>query len=141
MFGKVIRKISNFFEVKIENKVITCHASKKLIDKNKKILVGDNVEINFEKKYILKILKRKNELSRPSVSNIDISFILNSIIEPKINFMLLDKFILISEYKNIKPIIIITKLDIVSNDEIKKIKEKLKYYEKIGYKIIYKEKN
>ncbi|NMB10489.1 MAG: GTPase RsgA, partial [Tissierellia bacterium] len=60
-------------------------------------------------------------LYRPQVANIDQVMIFVSIVKPNISLNLLDKYLIMSEKFNVKPIIIINKTDLVD-------KETLDYY-------------
>ena len=135
MVGKIIKQISNDYTVKIGNELYVCKARGKF--RNDKItpLVGDNVVIDIKNKYILEILKRTNELSRPSVANIDQVLIVTSVKIPDYSSILLDKLITIIEFNNIKPIICFTKLDLLSKEELKDINEVMAYYTSIGYSV------
>lgn len=86
--------------------------------------VGDKVV--FEGEIITELLPRKNEIIRPPVANLDQIILVVSTCKPVPNILLLDKFIAISEYKGIKPILAITKVDLSSCEEIFEI------YHKIG---------
>ncbi len=100
--------------------------------------VGDYVIYNDDN--IIDILKRKNELIRPDVCNVDQILLVFASKNPDFNFLLLDKFIALIEKENIKPVIIITKIDLLDNLELSSLKFKMSYYEKIGYKVIYTSK-
>ena len=131
--GKIIKQISNDYTVKAD-KLYTCKARGKFRNMNLTPLVGDEVIIN-EENYIIDILPRKNELYRPSISNIDEAIIITSLKKPDFSSNLLDKFLTIIEYNNIKPIIIFTKYDLLTEDEKIEIKKYIDYYKKIGYEI------
>lgn len=96
--------------------------------------VGDLVEFNEDS--ITKVKARKNDLYRPMIANVDQVLLVNSAKNPNFSFLLLDKFLTLIEAKDIKPIIIITKIDLLNNQELKTLKDKLKYYENY-YKVIY----
>lgn len=96
--------------------------------------VGDLVEFNEDS--ITKVKARKNDLYRPMIANVDQVLLVNSAKKPSFSFLLLDKFLTLIEAKDIKPIIIITKIDLLNNQELKTLKDKLKYYENF-YKVIY----
>ena len=83
----------------------------------------------------MEILERKNELERPSISNIDQAVIVTSVKIPDFSTNLLDKLINIIEFNNIKPIICITKMDLLTNEEQQEINNYIKYYKKIGYEV------
>ena len=134
MIGRIIKIVSNDYTVKCEDgNTYICKA--RGVFRNKKItpLVGDFVKITKEKNLIEEIMKRKNELIRPPVSNIDIALVVTSAKEPDFSSNLLDKMIDIIEFNNIIPIICISKYDLLDNT--KKMDEIIAYYKKIGYKV------
>lgn len=137
MKGQIVKIVSDdYFVDSILGETI-CKARGKFRKDNISPKVGDYVIFDNDKKTIEKILPRKNELDRPFVSNIDEAFIITSLKKPDFSTNLLDKLLVICEINNIKPIICITKKDLVSNTEFKEIKPVLKYYKKIGYPIVY----
>lgn len=134
MIGKIIKIISNDYTVKLDNNdIITVKARGVFRNKNITPLVGDNVKVDINKKVIDEILTRKNELIRPPVSNIDQAIIVTSCLNPDFSSNLLDKMLTIIEYNNIKPIIIITKYDLLS--DTKYIDYIIGYYKSIGYQV------
>lgn len=135
MQGKIIKNISNDYTVLVNNQRYVCKSRGKFRNLNITPLVGDEVIIDSKNNYILEILPRKNSLVRPPVSNIDQAFIITSVKEPDFSSNLLDKLVNIIEFNNIKPIICFTKLDLLNEEEIKKINEIISYYKKIGYQV------
>lgn len=135
MQGIIIKIISNDYTILSENKLYICKARGKFRKEKITPLVGDYCNFDPEKKYIIEILKRKNELIRPPVSNIDQAFIITSVKEPDFSSNLLDKLLCIIEFNNIKPIICFTKLDLLTKAEEKNINEIINYYKKIGYEV------
>lgn len=131
--GKIVKQISNDYTVKVGNDLFVCKARGKFRNIGISPLVGDNVEI--ENNYILNILTRKNELIRPSIANVDQAVIVMSTEIPAFSTDLLDKLLCIVEYNNIKPIIYISKLDLLNNDELSGIAKYINYYRKIGYQV------
>lgn len=134
MIGRIIKIVSNDYTVKCEDgKTYICKA--RGVFRNKKItpLVGDFVKITKEKNLIEEIIKRKNELIRPPVSNIDIALVVTSAKEPDFSSNLLDKMLDIIEFNNIMPVICISKYDLLDNT--KEMDEIIAYYKKIGYKV------
>ena len=136
MEGIIIKNISNDYVVLCKNGEYTCKPRGKF--RNDKItpLVGDNVIIDPDNKYILEIKKRKNMLIRPSVANIDQALIVSSVKEPNFSTNLLDKLLVIVTYNNIKPIICLTKLDLLNESELKEIDMYIKYYSSLGYTVV-----
>lgn len=133
MIGKIIKVVSNDFTVLANDQKYVCKARGKFRALRITPIVGDNVEFDEQKKYILGILKRKNELNRPIISNVDQAFIVVSVKEPDLDLYLLDKLLCLIEFHNIEPIICFTKLDLL--EDTKSINELKEYYRKIGYQV------
>lgn len=136
MDGQIIKINSNQYTVKYENTEYICNASRKLIYERITPMVGDNCIFSLKDLYITKILPRKNSLERPSIANVDNALIITSVKEPKLDLILLDKLITIITLNNIKPIICLTKLDLLVRKERKDISNLVKYYQKNGYTVL-----
>ncbi len=139
--GRIIRGVGGLYTVSTEHGEYGCACRGIFRKKGQSPLVGDYVEIEeiAEEKHkgsIIKILERKNELVRPKVANIDIVFIVFSIIEPAINMDLLDRFLVTAEYHNIEPVIVFTKNDLLDNDSRNLQDNLLQMYEKAGYTVL-----
>lgn len=137
MKGQIVKILSNLYFVNCSGEIVECHSRGNF--RNKKIIpvVGDYCIIDKNGKYILDILPRKNYLIRPLVANVDQGLIVTSLKTPDFSSNLLDKLILIMEINKIKPIICITKEDIVDDNIKTELKEIINYYEKIGYQVFY----
>lgn len=130
MQGLIIKIISGDYFVKTDNEIIKCKPLG--IFRHKKITpkVGDNVII--EDNVITEIFKRKNELIRPVVANIDKVFIVTSLVEPDLNLNLLDRIICQAEYNNVEAVLVFTKVDLT---DVNKFEYVFNYYKSIGYRI------
>ena len=117
MKGIVIKKLADLFTVLSGGKVIEMNARGNLKNDNNKILVGDEVEFQKDNnEYVISgIAKRKNELVRPPIANLD-NLVIVITREPKPDLMLVDKLIIICQEKGINPIIVISKADILDDD-------------------------
>ena len=135
MEGKIIRQISNLYTVSCNEQTYDCHARGKFRKDKLTPLVGDIVEFDNENNYILDIKPRKNSLDRPSIANIDSALIITSVKKPDLSLNLLDKELVLIISNNIEPIIVFTKLDLLTKSEFKKIKNIMKYYTNIGIKV------
>jgi len=102
--------------------------------KNIQPKVGDFVIFNEDS--IIDIKERFNDLYRPMIANVDQVLLINSAKKPDFSFLLLDMFLTLIESNGIKPIIIITKIDLLEKGELETLKAKINYYEKF-YSVIY----
>lgn len=140
MTGKIIKGIAGFYYVKAaESGIYECKAKGSFRKEKIKPLVGDNVEIEIldeEKKLgnINQICPRHNELVRPAVANIDQALVVFAVTKPKPHFNLLDRFLIMMEYKEIPVVLCFNKKDIATRPEMKEIQE---VYEKCGYQMIF----
>lgn len=136
MQGRIVKQISNDYTVELDSgEKVVCKARGKFRKMQISPLVGDYVVIDYVNKYILDILKRKNELIRPSVANIDQAVIITSVHIPEFSSNLLDKLLVTIEYNNIVPIICFTKLDLIDEEKRKEIDFYINYYRSIGYQV------
>ncbi len=133
MQGKIIKQISNDYTVKSGEFEYVCKARGKFRKMEVSPLVGDEVLFDDKENYILDILPRKNKLERPAIVNVDQAIIITSLKSPDFDTNLLDKLLIILSYNSIKPIIIFTKADLLTKDELELFNIYFDYYQKIGY--------
>jgi len=135
--GIIVKGIGGFYYVKTEEGIYECRARGVFRDKNISPLVGDKVIIRINKEdgsgYIEKIFERSSQLIRPPVANVSQAVIVMSIKNPDINYWLLDRFLVMAEHEKLKICIVINKVDLASEDEIREVEE---IYEKTQYQII-----
>lgn len=132
--GKIVKGIGGFYYVDADSVIYECRARGSFRNKNQKPLVGDNVRISLNENAentIDVIEERKNELVRPPLANLDMLFIVASLVDPKINTLIIDKLIAIAEYKRIEPVLVLTKTDLCSD-----YRQYVDIYEKAGIAVI-----
>ena len=135
MRGQIIEINSDLHYVKSDNNIYPCKCRGIFRHEHIIPVVGDYVLFDEEKKIINEILDRKNLFDRPKVSNIDQAFIVTSLVQPNFSDNLLDKFIVLMEINNVKPIIVISKSDLV--DDMSEFNKILDYYKSIGYDVVF----
>lgn len=139
MQGKIMKGIAGFYYIHAENgDIYECKAKGIFRKDNQKPLVGDQVEITIldekEKKgNLVQILPRKNELIRPAVANVDQAFVIFAMEDPKPNFLLLDRFLIMMEQAGVPAIICFNKKDLASEEELASLYQ---IYTECGYKVI-----
>lgn len=101
--------------------------------------VGDFVilEINDGINYITEVMPRKNSLIRPDISNVDQIILVFAAKEPTFSFYLLDMFLANIIKADITPVIIISKADLLTDDEYVSLNLKMDYYRKMGYIVMF----
>ena len=132
--GRIVKGIGGFYYVDAADVIYECKARGNFRNNNLTPLVGDIVEISVNENAenrIEKIFERKNSLVRPPLANLDVLFIICSLVDPKINLQITDRLIAVAEYKNIEPIIVLTKTDLCSDYQ-----QFIDIYSKAGFKII-----
>ena len=137
MKGQIVKNISDLYFISCEDKIYPCKCRGIFRKEHITPVVGDYVLFNKDKLLVEKILDRKNYFERPRVSNIDQAFLVTSLKEPDLSLNLLDKFISLMELNHVKPIICITKRDLLSSDEWINFEEIISYYENIGYQVVF----
>lgn len=140
--GKIVKGIAGFYYVNCgqggSTQLYECKA-KGVFRKDKvKPLVGDNVviEVTSAEKMtgnVQQILPRKNALVRPEVANVDQAMIIFAMAQPMPNLNLLDRFLVMMEMQKVDTVICFNKLDIVSDEEEKRLVET---YEKCVNKVL-----
>ena len=139
MQGKIIKGIAGFYYIYAEDgNIYECKAKGIFRKDNFKPLVGDNVEItvlNEEEKEgsVTSILPRRNSLIRPAVANVDQAFLIFAMENPKPNFLLLDRFLIMIEHQEIPVVICFNKKDVGEKKEMEKLYE---IYTGCGYRVV-----
>lgn len=139
--GKIIKALAGFYYVLTdEKKVIQCRGRGVFRKKKVSPLVGDEVLFqadNDQEGYILEIKERKNELVRPPIANVDQAILIFSAVEPDFSTALLDRFLVLIEFNRIRPIICVSKMDLINEKEKERILNYGRDYEKSGYHVLF----
>ncbi|WP_297819654.1 ribosome small subunit-dependent GTPase A [uncultured Lactobacillus sp.] len=136
--GTIISVISGYYDVKTSKGVIRSRARGVFRNRKQKPLVGDRAIVQLDQQgmnYLVEILPRKNEIGRPAVANVAQVLLVISAVEPDFSLELLDRYLTFFAWKNVGVTIYLSKSDLARPDKLKQIKEKLAYYEKIGYPV------
>lgn len=134
--GRIIKSLSGFYTVAGEGEPVICKGRGVFRKKNITPLVGDIVTYTVNDDgsgTITTIKERKNAFVRPPIANMSQAIIVVSATEPDFSPQLLDRFLVVVEANDVKPIIAITKIDRLTPAEELNIEMYAAYYEKIGY--------
>lgn len=137
LVGRVYKLLGGFYYVKTSSgALIECRAKGNMRFREQSPKVGDFVHFDFNlqtnKGYISKIVNRENHLIRPFVANVNRAFIFSPIKDPSFSIELLEKFIFTLISNNISPEIIVTKIDLATEAEVKELEEMLSYFKLIN---------
>ena len=135
--GIVTKGHGNRFVVFAEGKYISCQLRGKVkfkADETTPVAVGDDViisSIQENEGVIEEVLDRKSVLSRPKIAretrehvlaaNIDSLIVVAAIRSPEIKPGLIDRFIIAAELGNLKPVIVLNKIDMKVDENIRRI--------------------
>ncbi|MGT2926497.1 ribosome small subunit-dependent GTPase A [Streptococcus cuniculipharyngis] len=137
MQGRIVKALAGFYYVEYQGHLYQTRARGNFRQKGQTPYVGDWVEFSapeHSEGYILAIKERHNALVRPPIVNIDQAVVVMSAKEPDFNANLLDRFLVLLAYKKIKPLVYISKLDLLTDQgEMREIAER---YRQIGYEFI-----
>ena len=138
MQGKIIRGIGGFYYVHTHQGVYECRARGIFRKDNFKPLVGDNAEISVldqeaKEGSVTAILPRRNSLIRPAVANVDQAFVIFAMEDPKPNFLLLDRFLIMMEQQGIPAVICFNKKDLGEKEELERL---YLTYTGCGYQVV-----
>lgn len=136
MTGRIIKNISNLYTVEANGINYDCHPRGIFRKNNKVPLVGDIVSFDPDELIINSIFERKNELTRPSIANVDMCIIVTSLKSPDYSATLLDKMLTNVILSNIEPVIVFSKYDLLNEEEKEEFNEIIKYYKSIGIKTL-----
>ena len=139
MQGKIIKGIAGFYYIYAEDgNVYECKAKGIFRKDNFKPLVGDNAEISVldqeaKEGSVTAILPRRNSLIRPAVANVDQAFVIFAMEDPKPNFLLLDRFLIMMEQQGIPAVICFNKKDLGEKEELERLYQT---YTGCGYQVV-----
>lgn len=122
--GIILKSIGGFYYVEAADEVYECKARGNFRNKGFKPVAGDRVRITVpESGYsaIEEIYERKNSIIRPPLANIDTLVIVVSTCDPAPNTLVIDKMTAAAFNKDITPVIVVSKSDLESAEEIKAI--------------------
>ncbi len=124
MTGTVVKGIGGFYFVYDGDSVVMGKARGNLKRNKELIYVGDIVDFDIDENdkdgecVIHRVIERKNCLTRPPVSNLDILVVVFSLVQPAVNYPVVDKLIAGCELAGIDPLICISKADLAEPDAL-----------------------
>lgn len=139
--GIILKSLAGFYYVEdnVTKKIITCRGRGLFRKDGFVLLVGDHVKFDVGEDgsgYITEANERKNQLVRPPISNIGKALVVFSAKAPDFNVKFLDRLLAVIERKQIKPIILISKIDLLTDVEKDSLAPTLNYYRAINYEVI-----
>lgn len=126
--GIILKCLGGLYTVESPDGIFECKARGIFRSKGISPSVGDRVTVSGG--VISEIGERKNYLIRPPLANLDQLIFIVSTVSPSPNYLILDKFIAIAEYKGIEPVVIITKTDLGDSSDLRAV------YGAIGIKVM-----
>ena len=124
MTGTVVKGIGGFYFVYDGDSVVMGKARGNLKRNKELIYVGDIVDFDIDENdkdgecVIHRVTERKNYMTRPPVSNLDILVVVFSLVQPAVNYPVVDKLIAGCELAGIDPVICISKADLAGQEAV-----------------------
>ena len=124
MTGTVVKGIGGFYFVYDGESVVMGKARGNLKRNKEIIYVGDIVDFDIDENdkdgecVIHRVTERKNYLTRPPVSNLDILVVVFSLVQPDVNYPVVDKLIAGCELAGIDPVICVSKSDLAGPEAV-----------------------
>ena len=117
--GIITKCLGGLYTVESPDGIYECKARGVFRAKGISPAVGDRVELRGG--VITEVAERRNYLIRPPLANLDQIIFIVSTVSPAPNFLILDKFIAIAEFKGIEPVVIITKTDLGDSSAVREV--------------------
>ncbi|MBC3767036.1 small ribosomal subunit biogenesis GTPase RsgA [Neptunicella marina] len=145
--GLVIGRFGQHADIEANGDVFRCHIRRNIQD----VVCGDKVlfrqgnDVNANVSGVLEAVEpRKSVLTRPDyydgvkpiASNIDQIIIVSSVL-PALSLNIIDRYLVASEDVAIEPVILLNKVDLLSEQERAEVEQQLALYRDIGYRLIY----
>ena len=148
LLGRVIGRFGKHADVEDQSGTITrCHI-RRTVDS---VVCGDNVMFSKEDNDdsavtgVIEIVKdRHSLLSRPDfydgikpiAANIDQIIIVSSVL-PVLSLNIIDRYLVACEDTGIQPVIVLNKVELMSDEERRETQTALELYEKLGYRVMF----
>ncbi len=148
--GRVIQSTGSWYKVDIGNHIVESRLPGRFRLEEKQVTnpltVGDwvDVQINTDGSGSIEhIYERENYITRKAthskkgehilVSNLDLAFVVQSIRKPKVKEGFIDRFLVTCEAYEVKPAIIINKMDLATQSDLEYLEEMKNIYEALDY--------
>ena len=130
--GRIVRSISGFYDVALEEGILTCKARGLLRKQGRSPLTGDMVCVAVQggKGMIQEVLPRKNSFVRPAVANVDALLIFAANVNPVTEPFLIDRVTAIAGNKGVESILCVNKTDLDAAEELCRV------YSHAGFRVI-----
>ena len=92
------------------------------------IVCVDSIDYKNKRAVISDVEPRKSYLKRPAVSNVTLIAICISVEEPLFDLAQASRFLITAEFANIKPLIVLTKIDLINTNDLNVYINKLKLW-------------
>ena len=126
MEGRIVKLTGGLYTVHTLEGMIEAKPRGLFRHHNQAPKVGDLVTLDAST--ITHVEPRKNDLERPSIANVDQAFLLNAAQAPEFSFNLLDRFLTLIESHGVNVVIVVPKIDLLSDAELKALQKDLAYY-------------
>lgn len=123
--GLITSALGGFYYVKTaDGTLYECRARGLFRKEGISPLTGDTVTIQITGQgsgFVEEIASRKNFMLRPPVANVARLVMVVSIVSPPPNLLILDKLLAIAQFKEIEPVVVVTKTDLGQQERVQRL--------------------
>ncbi|NLJ80585.1 MAG: ribosome small subunit-dependent GTPase A [Firmicutes bacterium] len=132
--GIILKGVGGIYKVQTEQGLVPCTLRGRLRLEEKRIVVGDRVEISRQESggVVERILPRRTELQRPAIANVEQVVVVFAVRKPEPNLLLLDRILVNAQLAKIRSILVLNKEDL----DQKRARELQEIYKSISYPVL-----
>jgi len=120
--GRILKSLGGFYYVESPDGTVLESKPRGIFRKNDfKPVAGDlcSLSVNEEGMGVIEsVAPRRNFFLRPPLANLDALYFVVSVKDPAPNYFVLDQLIAVAEYKDIEPVLVVTKTDLEDGSAI-----------------------
>ncbi len=139
--GRVVEELKNYHVVDCPAGPVQASTSGSLKKRGTKVCAGDIVDLKLIdstqlRGIITAVHERSTFLRRPALANCSHLLCVCTYREPPLNLEALDRLLYTAEVNDLKPCVIVNKIDLLSAEELDGLAEIIRSYEAIGYPVL-----
>lgn len=113
--GLIVKAVAGDITLSVDGRLVTVRQAGKFRALEVAPRAGDTGYLDSENR-LVGLAPRKNVFSRPFMANLDTLFLVFSVADPALNLNLLDRLLAVACYHDVRPVILFSKLDLLTDE-------------------------